>query len=196
MKVCIVKVEQVTDEKNSFATEFLKNIRRESKEYVTEEEIKNNAQFEKAKAIKTVLTNLLNLETINTNNKNDIDQKTFDQYVLMAEQIDTCFINLLEEYFEDCECEDECDCVNCDNDCDNCDCPCCSDNNFDAKDDSNESKFIMDLFTLLEMFKPVFNMDNITDEQEINISMTGEEYKKIKNIVDSYEIDSDEESDT
>lgn len=263
MKVRIVKDEQVTNEKNDFATEFLKNIRRESKEYVTEEEIRNDAQFEKAKGIKMVLTNLLNLKTVNTNNKNEIDQETFDDYVHAANDIDRCFNNLLEEYFEDCECDDECDCLNCDNDCDDCDCPyCCEDddNNSNSRPnaiivvypsdeidkiaehtreslkqnhnidislaaaiptivyefmssanqflDNNDKtvitandichgpKYIFDLFTLIKMFKPVFQMDNVTNEQEINLCMTGEEYNKIKAIMDTYTVDSDEGSNT
>lgn len=219
-------------------------------------------QFDKLYHIRKFIKDILNLKDVDINNLNNSDSAVIDEYVMHGCVASMYFNNLLEEYFDNCECDedsDECEECECDEDCNECDSPCrCEDNNprlnanivvypnntihtiaentrkilkenrnidislaeaiptivyefvrsaiqvldeedtlnISANDICHEPKYIFDLINLVELFRPVFNMNDIADNQEINIRMTGEEYKKIKRIIDTYNTDSKDKSNT
>lgn len=208
MKVTVITKTKET-EAEKFAREYMTNTRHENAEYITGQEIENSYQFNKARGIRAAIMNLMNLKPVDTENENEIDQETFDQYVHMGNVIDRCFTNLIEELVENYECDED------DDICDGCECRCCESehdcdeceknndlcvNNSGEDDECDDCEFSMDrvviedCLTLVHMFKNAFCFDSVNDTDDISLDLTGEEYNRIKEILDRYEIEEVEEN--
>ena len=149
-------------------------------------DIKEIERFAKCRAIKTVLTNLLNLPET-TDDYKEVDPDVFDQYVQMSHCIDVCFDNLINERFDSCD-DCECDCEHCECDCEGCACDIeddCEEVDEENDDDIND-QMIADLVSLLIKFDGVFDKENVEENSTINITMSGDEYNSIKEIFDRY----------
>ena len=166
--------------------------------------------FMKVLAIKNLIDHLVSLPKLPINIDERYcacpDRKTFETYVDTSEVIDHYFANLIEGYFDECECDDACVCDACtcqcceddEADCDNCDHTCSHGDDEDYYDDMNEA-IIHDALKLAFMFKPVFNLENVKEDSEVKVVMTGKEYLDIKEILDKYDFDkvkNDEQSKT
>lgn len=192
MKAIIITAtkEEVTDVKNNNVV------------HITEEHEHHN-DFMKVLAIKGLIDYLVDLPKLTVKDSQCVaDPETFRKYVNASDIIDHYFANLIEGYFENCECDDaECEGCTChcceddDSDCDDCERECC-----ESDDESIESimdeTMINDAINLAKMFKPVFNLNNIKEDNEVKIVMSGKEYLAIKDILDKYEFDEDEDTES
>jgi len=133
----------------------VKNMENAIELNITEKDIHNSLQFNKARAIRALIMNMMALNPITTENENIVDKETFEAYVNIGDKIDRCFDNLMTEFIEKNE-PDDCD-MNCDHNCEDCaehalcgecslkcdihcgECEHCEECSKDAFDDENES---------------------------------------------------------
>lgn len=224
MKVLVIKKimdvkpeEKVTNNTNSKneATEFVKNMRQTNEGYFTSEDIKNSFQFNKARAIRALIMDMMTLTPITSKNENIIDKNTFEAYVEAGNRIDKYFENLMNEFIENYD-SDDCDrncngcdelalcgkcSAECDIECGHCEyCEKCEEESFDIDDpednydNCDDCSFAQDCVSLVHIFKDVFCFDNVNDTDDISLDLTGEEYNRIKEILDRYEIEEETET--
>lgn len=92
------------------AIDSINNMRHDSDGNITEESIYRSCQFNKAKAIRTLIMDMMALHPIITADENNIPDDTYDAYVEAGNKIDKYFDNLMEEYIDRNE-SDECECM-------------------------------------------------------------------------------------
>lgn len=212
--------------------DFFKNHRRVHKEYITEEEIIADANFNRARAYKAAFDFISSLPKIDSDplfDRNTIDQNTFDKYVEAGVMLLDMALNqhreCIEEFDdEDCD-EDDGTCYgeNCDECCDfrkhcglaeeeiySCE-HCCADKvdtedtddcnceNCDNCEEHCDGPYDYDTCkaAMIDMFKMAVILNDINefksphvlnDKVVTNISFTGEQINRIKEILNNYEI--------
>ena len=209
MKVVVVKTPVHNVNIDELYPKFLNSIRCENPETITETDIENSVAFKKTQAAINILDTLMALKYVDADNPNEVTKDTFDKYVTMANVIDSFFGNMVQDYMdkhEDCgtectECDELAACGKCSLDCDiecgECEhCKdCCGEEFEDKCEDCEANECAMDAIKLVNVFKPAFNLDDVTvNDKEITITMTGREYLEIKEILDKYEF-GEEDSD-
>ena len=178
MEVIIVKEENIS-KGMAHVIDVLNNMRRSDPHVLTGEDIANNEMFEKARAIKKCIEDLLALENVTESNLNNISQELFDKYVEMGNRIGICFDNLMEDCISSrcTDCANECECDNVEDD------PC---------DYCAEREMAADMLQMVNMMKPAFVAEDIASNEHVVLAMTTDEYHIIKGILDKY--DGDEET--
>lgn len=192
MKVTVVKVERKNTGSAKAKEAWLKTIRYSDKNNITSKEIESSTNFARARAIKTIINKIMNLDEDSFDSLNDIPQPIFDQYVHMGEIITRTFERLTQEWLEDHVAEDECDeCT----DCDGCDCDCCEDCDCNEEEspceDCDAGAYMRDMLSILDIFSGVFDKDGVNDTDTINITLSGTEYNSVKKIFDTYDLSDD-----